>query len=308
MSEEQQAIVRKAIKVRKPIQQEFCACHNIQVLATNGMPELCIADKLSTEELQKLLDTASIMIPVGFLDGVSPVSQKNIRMCLERNLPVTIRTKGKIPESLLDALSKVPRSSVQTHIEFIDPFVRNRMDRTAAEPKSLLEGMHLMKSKKIFQSLNIVWHPYFDSMFSVFEIVDMFKNYISHVMVTFYELTDQEYKSYIDVWEGVFNVTASHFKHFYAPDVRSRSWQIKDKHKQGFLSCLGDFLKGKRLTLEVMEREGEGRIRHSHNGTSACALGIDPMFYVRCEDGMYQPAKDIQEEPCIKCGKNIFCV
>jgi len=299
-------VVRKAIKLRKPIHKEFCTCHDIQVLSMNGVPYVWNADKLSFDELHLILSGLDTLTPVMFSEPVEYCRDK-IELCLEYKIPVNVCTNKVIPSDLVTEISKVPRSSIQVSMEFLDPFIRNRLAPEASDPSALIEMMHMAKSKKIFQTLEIPWYPHLVGKLDVFEMVEMMKNYVGHVIVMFLPIHDLLYKSEVTKWEALSPKSLESFKHFYEPSVPDRTWRIRNKYQQEFLSDLSDFIKVKRLTIEVVEWDESPRVRHQSVGSADHPLGMRPVLYKKGEeDGKFYLTDTETERPCHHCGKTLF--
>jgi hypothetical protein len=270
----------------------------------NGIPYVWNADRLSTEELERLIERMDICTQVQFTEPIEFCLEK-VEMCLRHGLPVSLTTKKALHPDIIELMSGVPRSSLHVLIEFPDPFIRSRLSPESSDPSDLLRMMHLVKSKKIFQALEVCWYPHLTHKLDVLESVEIFKNYVGHVIVQFPVISDLLYNEQKTGWEALSPRSLEDFKHYYEPSVQDRTWRVKGKYQQEFFSGLSDFIKTKKLTVEIVEwGDNESRIRHMSTGSDH-PLGMRPVMYKK-QDGRFHISDVELEAPCNQCGKTIF--
>lgn len=300
MAMERTPVTRAPIKLRKSIQREYCGCYDASVLVVGGVPQLLLGDKLTTADMIRYLDNAQVSTPVYF----SSYQHDKVIECLKRKLPVTIRTNQVLPTFIIDQLSSVPHSAIHVSINFLDDFLRNYSEAESSEVEDLRRMMYVAKSKKIFIALQMGHFPHLSSKLDAFELVDMMKNLVSHILLSFPRVLDTDYRDSMSTWESYNEESLVDFKSFYTPHVPSRSWEVKGKYQEEFISELQDFIKSKKITLELLQYEEAMRIRHTPMGSSL-ALGIRPFMYVK-QDGIFVKSQVDEEPPCNTCGKTMF--
>lgn len=300
---ERTPIRRVPIRLRKAIHKEFCKCYNTKVMSVNGVPHLLMADSMTLSDIENFLSDVQVSTPVYFS---SADMLDKARLFLDKGIPVTVKTSRVLTNYELEMLRKVPHCAVHLSMKFLDGFIRSRLDSSSPDPSAFREMAFLAKSWKIFLALDVEYYPHLMKKLDLFEIVEMYKNLVSHVLLRFPTFTDEELRgTHITQWEALSLKYIEDFKHYYMPIVPERSWEVKPRYQQEFISELSDFIKVKRLGLEVVEWDDDDRVRHQSTGLSDLALGIKPFMYVR-EGDTFVKAPVSEEEPCGKCGKTIF--
>ncbi|MMZ43637.1 hypothetical protein D1872_52010 [compost metagenome] len=268
-------------------------------------------DRLIDSEVESLLGECDLVVPGYFSDPLK-YSRVKIETCLSRGVPVLYSTKWAIPDDLVDKLSKVPRSALQLSIEF--PGLSNQKRdflgvAKGLEPSVILPTMHAAKAKKISQILELWWHPHIVHKFDLFETVDTYKNYVSHVALCFPEISDALVHQEMPKWKEVNPDAEELFGRYFEPNVPARTWVLKDRYQQEIFSDLLDFIKSKKLSMDVLKWDNnDSRVRHEGQGHP---VGMRPVVYKKGEDGMFSELKlssegEIQESPCESCGKTKF--
>jgi len=300
------SVVRKPIKIRRPIQKDYCNCYDIRVLSSRGKPYVCNIDNLTADELSTMLEGCNVVVPMMTTEPLE-YSRGKLNVCLSRGIPVFVSTSVPLPMELVEQVSRVPRSTIQISTDFLGEKTGKGFSN-GNHFSSLLPMLHLAKSRKISQVLELYWAPHVMHMYDIFEITDMFKNYVSHIAITFPEIADAKYHLDSKEWD---EATKEKFKGFYEPDVPNRSWRVKEWYQKEFVSAFLDFIKSKKLTMEVVSWSGQSnRIRHDYTG-SANPLGMKPLIYVKDEQGMFKELHESEHEgcvenPCGNCGRTKF--
>lgn len=299
-------ITRVPIKIRKPIHRQFCKCWGLQVFSIDGVPQFINGDKFtSVVHLMDFLDATPACLPVHFSEYDNSLDPL-IGLCINSGIPVVIRTNKVLPHYILEELRKVPHSGIQISINFLDDLMRNRLGRGASAPSDLREMISLAKSWKIFVSLSVEYQPHLVSKLDLYEIVDMVKNYVSHILISYPSFSDVLYHEIKGGWESLKHGSSDRFKQYFMPEVPTRTWVIRPRYKEEFTSGLSDFLKGKKITLEVLDQyEESNRVRHIPSGLSDLPLGIRPFFYEKVE-GTFRKTDSPEGFICPKCEKPIF--
>jgi hypothetical protein len=299
-------IERVPIKIRKPIHKEFCSCWNSKVLSITGVPYLVMGDDLSIEELSEMLDSLEASVGFFFANHISE-SKDKIMLVLSKKLPVTIRTKCVLPTDMIDALRAVPHSSIQVSINFLDEFLRSRLEPESSDLFDLREMMSLAKSYKIFVVLVMDYVPHLVSKLDLYEIVDMTKNYISHMMLRYPEVRDEDlYSRHRSEWEALKPSYSDLFKQFYVANVPCRTWNIRPKYEKILTKELQDYLKPKKVGLEVSNWwVSHNRVRHEVSGLCDLPMGMRHFYYQK-EDGVFVKVPEMLEQICKTCDLPMF--
>ncbi|MNI27988.1 hypothetical protein D3C73_817480 [compost metagenome] len=296
-------IIRRSIKVRKSIHRDFCTCYDAQVFSVCGVPYLVSVDKMDLNEFQQMVGNVNVMVPVLMSEHI-PDSWDKAVWALGQNIPVILTTKHPLQEDRIEALSQVPRSSVQIAVEFPKDTVREKLSPESSNPFSFFESLHAGKSKKVSQVLEIDWYPHLSDPLDWMEVIEAFKNYVNHVVVKFPVINDMLYRAKIQEWEQVVPQAVHSFKGFYEADVESRSWVVKPLLQEEMISQLASFIRSKKLTLELIEWDDSLRVRHSPV-YSDNAFGIRPVLYAK-EGDKFVPSETVEESICTECGKTIL--
>jgi hypothetical protein len=291
------SVIRKAIKLRHPIQKDFCNCHGVGVLTVEGQPYIVMADGISKEKMKSYLDTVQQSAGIYFSEDIEECKEK-VYMCIDNKLPVTIRTSTALNIGILEKLREVPHSGVHVSIDFLQRPIGISLENLFSEVRTLREMMFVAKSWGIFVGVVIDYFPHIISKLDLFEVCEMLKGLGSHVMITFPDVTDELYHVMRDDWYN--------FKEFYHPDVPSRTWRINESYKKEFLVHLKAFLKSRKMSLENINISMQPRIRHIPTGLSELALGISPFYFQKGQGGVFEPIKELVESPCSKCGKTLL--
>ena len=299
-------IERVPIKIRKPIHKEFCSCWNTQVLSITGVPYLIMGDDLSLDELHKLLDTLDTTTGFFFSEHISK-SREKIMLVLSKKLPVTVRTKCALPTDMIDALRGVPHSSIQVSINFLDDFLRNRLEPESSDLFDLREMMSIAKSYKIFVVLMMDYMPHLSSKLDLYEVIDMTKNYVSHMLLRFPSVRDEDlYDTYRTQWEALKPHYSDIFKQYYVANVPYRTWEIRPKYKKALTKELQEYLKPKKVGLEVTDLwYSKNRVRQVASGLCELPMGMRH-FYYKKEDGVFTKVPDMPDHVCKTCEKPMF--
>lgn len=298
-------IVRVPIKLRKPILKEYCGCWNTKVFAVRGVPHYILGDNLSIEELTTMLDSLEQSVGFHFSEHID-VCRDKVMEVLNRKLPVTIKTNCVLPLDVIEALRSVPHSAIHISMNFLDNSIRNRLEPSASDIFSLREMMFLAKSYKIFVVVHMDYQPHLVSRLDLFEIVDMVKNQIAHLIVRFPRVRDEDFYTNRTKWESLSSSSLNTFKQYYVADVPTRTWNIREKYRKSFLNELQTYVKSKKINIEIDSSwESSNRVRHEHSGLSDLPTGMRPFFYDKI-DGVFVSRSEAPDQVCEKCNKQIL--
>lgn len=299
-------IKRKAIKIRKPIHKEFCSCWNTKVFSADGIPYLTVADHTSVELLKEMLEEVSQA--TGFYLSASYEDYELKAMTiLEKKLPVTVYTNRVLSDDLLKAMSEVPHSAVHADMNFLEDDLRNRLDPTASSIMDMRAMMFNCKSWKIFTVLCVSYQPHLVSKFDLYEMIDMIKNQVAHLVLSFPSIDDSEfYSTFKAKWESIKPSSIDLFRQYFTPEVTMRSWEVRPKYKKDITRELLAYTKTKKIGMEVLENhESDNRIRHHMSGMAPLPLGIRPFWYGKV-NGQFEKVDAMPDQECPRCQKGIF--
>jgi hypothetical protein len=301
-------ITRVPIKIRNPIHKQFCNCWGIQTFAIEGVPQFIKVDGLTNESMSDFLHSTPVCLPIHFME-FNESNEMKIRMALGMGVPVVIRTNTVLPHWLLQALKEVPHSGIQISMNFLDEVMRNRLERGASDIFELRKMISLAKSWKIFISLVVEHQPHLVSKLDLYEMVDMVKNYVSHIFISYPSFSDVLVHEAKSMWESLRTSSSDKFRQYYMPDVPARAWVIRPRYMQEITEGLSEYLKGKKIGLEVVDHHlkynGYDRIRHQNSGLSDLPMGIRPFFYEKTDE-LFKEVESVEGFTCKKCEKPIF--
>ena len=297
-------VKRIPIRIRKSIHKEYCRCWDVDIFTVNGEPQFLIGDKLSDDDMVRFIEEVGECVPIHFRQPIEECEFK-VRYVLSKKIPVVIRTNKVLPEWVIPALSSVPHSGIQLSINFLEGSMRNRLEEEVLDA-DIREMLSLAKSWKIKNTLVLSYMPHLTSKLDVLEITDSFKNYVSHILLSFEDVLDEQYYEMRHVWEVLKTSSLDKFRQYYEADVPRRAWTIRQRHRDDIIYLLFDYLKGKKIGLEVVNDEAiNGRIRHISSGLSDLPLGIKPFFYKK-EEGNFVAVEKLEGSTCPTCGNSIF--
>lgn len=299
-------VVRVPIKLRKSVHKEFCSCWGIKVLSILSVPHLFSVDNLSDEQVVEFLDSTDVAVPVYF-SSYTEDHNFRINQFLSRKIPVVIKTNSVIPSDILRKMKEVPHSGIHVSINFLDDLIKNRLEGGGSSIDSIREMLFLAKSWKIFSILTVDYQPHLVPKLDLFEIIDEIKNFIPHVIINFPSIDDEHLLDNKHKWEALAPSSMERFKQFYMADVPTRTWMIRDRYKEDILETLQEFVKNRKITLEVVGDycDSSNRVRYAPSGLSKLPLGVRPFFYKK-EGIEFLEVPSIEGESCPKCGKPIF--
>jgi DNA repair photolyase len=253
-----------------------------------------------------MLTEMPAMLPVHLTYKEDQVFSLKLGMLIARGVPVVVKTNRVLNQWVLSELRKVPHSGIQLSIKFLDDTMRNRLERGASAISDLREMISLAKSWKIFISLSIDYLPHLVSKLDLYEMVDMVKNYTSHILIKYPAITDELFYEAKTGWEALKHGSTEKFKQYFIAQVPTRTWVVRPRYKEEITKGLSEFLRGKKITLEVLdEYEETDRIRHMASGLSDLPLGIRPFSYENVE-GIFKKTDSAEGFTCPKCEKPIF--
>lgn len=297
-------VKRVPIKIRKPIQRDFCQCYDLSVLLVDGEPGLVVGDRLSYTDMVRYLDTVEITTPIFFSTYFG--NEDKIKACISRKLPVGVNTYTVLSDKVVDALAEIPHCSIHISIDLVEDFTMNPIPDSSSGAVLLREMMHLAKSRKIFLSLNIPFFPYISPRLDLLEAVDMYKNLVDNVSISFPDISDELFRSNKAMWEHYAVGCTDRLKAMYVADVPSRSWKIRDRYKQDTVSAIVTFLKSKKLPIEIIDDDvSVNRIRRVSSGFSEFPLGMRSALYSKV-DGFFTRADHRSEGICKTCSKTLL--
>lgn len=300
-----ETIVRKAIKLRTPIQLDYCDCWGVKILSANGIPYLSVADGTPIENIRRMLELEQ-SIGYYFSEPIEDCMDK-VLLVLSQNIPVTIKTNKVLPDKLLQMMHNVAHSSIHVSINYLDERSRLVLDPGSDSLSDMKEMLFNAKSLKIFTVLTMKYIPHLVPRLDVYEIIDMVKNQVSHMTVEFPVVSDQSfYSTYKSKWEAHKPSSLDLFRQYFTADVPSRAWEVRPKYKKVILKELQDYIKDKKIGIEVMNlHESNNRIRHALSGMSELPLGMRPFWYQK-EEGIFKHTLESPKQICPMCQKPIF--
>jgi len=300
------SIVRVPIKIRNPIQKDFCNCWGFKVFSSKSIPYLLMADSVSLDDFDNLLKTIDNTIPFQFSTDVKGYEDKAL-LALSMGIPVTIKTNKVLSEQLLSDMEKVPHSSIHVSINFLDRYLGQRLEPESSPIPDLREMMFRAKSWKTFTVLSMLYQPHLVPLLDTYEIIDSVRNLTSHITLEFPIIKDVEYhRTYKNKWESLKMSSPELFKQYFLGNVSTRSWGIRHKYKTEIINNINEYIKFNKMSLEVLEGwESENRFRHNPCRLSQLPLGLRPFFYSRT-DSSFDKVGDVLNQSCPKCKREIF--
>lgn len=273
-------IMRKPIKIRKPVQLEYCSCFGQNTVSVDGEPQGIYVNgfKEAIAVLKNYTETVTLYIK-------EELSSEEINAILEYKVPINLLVSSV--EYLYDVvplLTKVPYCGITLVVN------RNmHFDR-------LRELLHVAKSTKIHIITLVQFNPTTTSKLDLFDMVEQIKNYTHHMLLDMRNVIGHE------------SVCASDTKRlskYYFEG--SDGWVLDIDAVTALMSTIQKHFKLRKISVERIEfSPSNGRIRHSM-GESNLLFGIRPFFYVKEESGKtFTRTDSLLGTSCKNCGKAIF--
>lgn len=297
-------VSRKAVKIRQSIHKQFCTCHDVQVFSMDGIPYVMNVDRLSPPKLENLLAQLHLTTPIMVTRGCDNPANLKLKACLQKGVPVLWSIDRAVSEDEIGLLVDT-QSTLQFSVEFPQDHLRKALSPNSGDPFSFLEMMHLAKARKITQTLELRWYPHLVHPLDMMELIEALKNYVRHVVVVFPPVDDTEYQEKSHLWTDLVKGSDEAFKHWYGTDVPNRSWVVKKHYQEELILGLTDFIKSKKLTMELVEWSSLHRVRHV-SSLEGHTLGMRSQLYEKGEEGNFAPSETAVEQPCKCCGKTLF--
>lgn len=304
-------VIRKPIKIRKPIQAEHCSCWNTKVFSVDSSPFLVVVDALSLSELVDFLDTIDQSTGLYFKEPLNEEGEQKVMLALSKKLPVTIKTSSVLSNHILEAMTKVPHSSIHAEVNFLDTSLGNKIYPEVDSIQDIRDMLYYAKTYKVFTVLSIRYQPHLVPKLDILEIIDMLKNQVSHLTLDMTGVDDKEFHlKHKSRWEALVPNSIDNFRKYYSPDVSTRSWELRPKFKKEFLKDIKLFIKPRKIGMEILEEFDNGnRIRHisrdKSSGLSMLPLGMRPFWYQKVE-GVFEKMEEAPNQQCSSCQKPIF--
>ncbi len=293
---ERTSILREPIKIRKAIVRDFCSCWGMKVLSVDGLPHLLIADGVPDINIGGFLNSVDDCIGF-YISEDEEVGMSKVRMLAGFGLPVMYGIRDCISMEMVETLSIVAHSSIQI----------NANSDSWVIPWELRETLAYAKDYKVSSMLNLEYLPHLTKRLDLYENLEKVRNIVKHVVVHFPVVPDDEFNQKKPTWEDECQGSVALFKHYYMPDVPSRSWVIKPRYQQELISELREFLSLRKITLEVVGDQlvTEARVKTADQGYSKYPMGMRSFFYTK-EGVNFVQTNDYPTSVCSKCGKSIF--
>lgn len=299
------SVLRTPIRLRKPIHKEYCDCYGIGVMSIDGVPSMILGDGVDDRKLHEFLCETDYAATVYFTEDISQCYD-SVMICLLLKIPVVIKTNKALPTQVLEEMRKVPHSGIHVSIDFLDDSLRTSLVPGASDISSLREMLFLAKSWKIFLALSVEYHPHLMSKLDLMEIVDLVKNYTSHMFLQFPRISDEYMHQTRATWESLRPGCMDLFKKYFQADVPSRRWYVKEQYKSALSQEIKEYLRGKKVSVETTDWDvGDKRIRHISSGLCKMPLGMR-VFTFGKDNGIFVEAQLEGECTCNKCSLPII--
>ena len=288
--------------VRTPILRQFCQCNDISVMAIDGRPVLAPLDHLSAQEIDEYLKTATVFTAAYLMY----LDEDKLEVLAKYGIPVYAGvTKGDVGH-LIPHLSQVEGSEVWFSIGVSNDIVRELYTPKFPSPLTLRGAMDAFKSHKIPITAALPYNPGLMRRVDLYETIEMIRNYVSHLVIQFHDVGDDELQRSKTHWETAVPHSIDRFKKAYEADVPNRSWKVKPRFKRELIAAIKDFV-GKTMTVSVggAHWSSPGRIRYVPDEVGDFVWGSKVPLLKR-KGSVFVRDKNITEPPCEHCGLTTF--
>lgn len=293
---------RESIKIRKPIQIDYCTDWNINLFSIDGITRMINVSLLSLDELRAFLAVLEYSPPL-YLEEITSQFEEKAMEILKMKLPIVVNTKRCLSESLIYEMGEVPHSILYVPVVFLNDYVRGMLDPLASNLSDLRHNIAYAKSRKIMTILELQYLPAINNWIDNYEIIDMLQNYISHVIIRFTRISE----SFLMALGTSEVLNKSKLQKYYNYQPISGFYSIVEPEKDKFLLELKEYLAGKKITMDVLKElfRNVSVNRHVPTGLSKNTFGIDSFFF-RKSDNNFIEEKSFERQNCLTCGKPIF--
>lgn len=286
-------IVRTPIKLREPIMFDLCSCWGSRRVHVDGELHYIIGDDFSLDRLSVFLDETQYCVNIKFDEDIDKCWSK-IQLCLDRHVPVTVKTSKVVSENRLQQMSEVLHCSIQTDMNLPSKFSGNSLGNRiwreeVAEP--LREMLIQCKSWKLDTSVTYRYDLIDSSLFDVYELIEYFRLGVSHSFLEFINKTGN-----------------SDFSNYFDYNVLTGEWEPKEKYILKIAEEINEYSKLRKIPLELVQYNYDGSqrnvYRYMSSGYAKMPMGMPQFVYEKNIIGIYKETDcPPQGYVCPHCGK-----
>ncbi|QPX71690.1 hypothetical protein [Bacillus phage SP8] len=281
---------RKPIKLRNPVQLDYCTCWGTKVVSYNSKPFLTMADGASLTQLEEYIQQVPFSTAM-YVTYDENQGWEKIKLFLSKGLPVYVKTYEVLPREVVDVLRESQHSAVSLE-------VADFLEQDIPEARKML---HELKSWGVSTVLEVS-HIACGSLLDTLVIIEKFKNVVGHVTVHLPEVEDEDVPS----WQQPLMNT------YYSPCVENRSWIIKEDYRKKINEKVSSYLESRKIKFEEgISVDSDDRIRHISSVDSESPFGLPEFIYKNTGEGFeehinpYRDSEEITLGNCPRCGKSL---
>ena len=303
----EQGIVRVPIKIREPIQLDYCDCKGVGTVAVEGDTCWYKLDNLTVKEYQKWFEEVDVMLPCYI--KYTKDAEGLIYACLNNNIPVILETDSVLPKNLMDALIRVPHCAVHLRMNALENLDRKILGENPSAITDLVKMCSHLKAWKVDTRLHMECVPHLVHLYDYCEMFDVFKNCVSHSFIHIHDITDEYLNENRNRWSALSHFSMSNLKQIYIPEVSTRSWSLKPSVHKKWVKTISEYAKSKKVRCVFPDTNwSENRVRMTGESPQL-TLGLRRYVYIKEESGIVKhEAKDSYTFPndlntsCNVCG------
>ena len=287
----EQGIVRVPIKIREPIQLDYCDCRGIGTVAVEGDTCWYKLDNINVEQYHQFMEEVDVMLPCYI--RYSEYNEPLIYACLASGIPVIVETDRILPEKLVDTLIRVPHCAVHLKMNALENLDRKILGENPSPIRSLVKMCSHLKAWKVDTRLHIECVPHLVHLYDYCELFDVFKNCVSHSFIHIHDISDEYLKENKNKWSALSHFSMSNFKQIYNPEIATRSWSLKPSVHKKWVKTISEYARSKKVRCVFPDTPwSENRVRMVGESPQT-TLGLRRYVYLREESGFVkQEAKD----------------
>ena len=265
-----------------------------------------VAGQLDSIDVASCGYLSPVTDPFQPLDNVYNLSEKIIKVFIERNIPIEFITKAKIPPKIVEIIKNQPHSFGQISILTCDERLRKVLVPYGATTDELFENISLLSENGIFSVCRIdPVFPYItDDPKKIEEVIQRAKDSgCTHIVASCLDIPLKILNQVLDIIDKKFGTTCKwDYQKLYTENIDGYM-HAKVDYRKSLFDKLRNICERKNLTFALcMEYElvdGKPRGLNREFMSSLNCEGIDIPIYIRKKDKFY-PTTNCKGN-CLNC-------
>lgn len=290
--------------VRIPIMNKLCDCKGSTIKVVDGVTAYRDVTKCTLADLEELLDSREMTLRL-YIDATKTKNWIHLlNIAVLRSIPVTLKTNTLLNKHTIDKLHRCENNQIIFSLSSLDSNISEVLDGATSPLSSVLSMMSYAKAMRVHVLTEVQYRPELYSTLDLFELLDALKNFSSMIHLVSDPIPAELMENQISACYSDSELESINrlVKKLYYPDIRDRSWHLKNSKYDTLMESLKSYLKGRKLTYRGVHNYDD---RKSTKGSGSHGMGMKPRVYVKSE-GSYKPSEDMKSCKCDDCSGMIL--